>query len=121
MRLEQCAPLADLENVKLVQPAESAPAASNFAQHPDIAVNLDPHLSDFEDTAAVICCLDLVITVDTAVAHLAGGLGAPVWVAMPTVPDWRWLLQREDSPWYPSMRLFRQAEPARCRTTFFAG
>jgi tetratricopeptide (TPR) repeat protein len=62
----------------------------------------------FMDTAAVMKNLDLVITTDTAVAHLAGGLGVPVWVALPFVPDWRWLLDREDSPWYPTMRLFRQ-------------
>ena len=61
------------------------------------------------DTAAVMSNLDLVITVDTAVAHLAGALGVPVWVALPLAPDWRWLLDREDSPWYPTMRLFRQA------------
>lgn len=68
-------------------------------------------LSDFLDTAALLDSLDLVITVDTAVAHLAGAMGRPVWVLLPCVPDWRWLLGREDSPWYPGMRLFRQARP----------
>ena len=61
------------------------------------------------DTAAVMRNLDLVITSDTAVAHLAGGLGVPVWVALGYSCDWRWLDEREDSPWYPTMRLFRQA------------
>ena len=65
-------------------------------------------LRDFSDTAAVIANLDLVITVDTAVAHLAGAMGAPVWTLLPVNPDWRWLLDRTDSPWYPGMRLFRQ-------------
>jgi ADP-heptose:LPS heptosyltransferase len=71
--------------------------------------DLGSHLDDFLDTAAVMKSLDLVISVDTAIAHLAGALGIPVWVAMPFAPDWRWLLDREDSPWYPTMRLFRQA------------
>ena len=62
------------------------------------------------DTAAVMKTLDLVISSDTAVAHLAGALGVPVWVALSKVPDWRWMLEREDSPWYPTMRLFRQTE-----------
>ena len=62
------------------------------------------------ETGALLSALDLVITVDTAVAHLAGALGVPVWVALPFAPDWRWLLGREDSPWYPSMRLFRQTQ-----------
>ena len=62
----------------------------------------------FCDCAAVMQNLDLVITSDTAVAHLAGALGVPVWLALKKVPDWRWLLHRMDSPWYPSMRLFRQ-------------
>jgi tetratricopeptide (TPR) repeat protein len=63
---------------------------------------------DFMDTAAVMQNLDLVITVDSAVAHLAGALGIPVWMLIPVIPDWRWLLDRNDSPWYPTMRLFRQ-------------
>jgi hypothetical protein len=70
--------------------------------------NLAADLTDFAETAALIANLDLVIGVDTAVAHLAGSLGAPVWLLLPEVPDWRWLLERADSPWYPSMTLFRQ-------------
>lgn len=71
---------------------------------------LDPGPDAFVDTAAIMENLDLVITSDTAVAHLAGALGRPVWVALSFVPDWRWLLDRCDSPWYPTMRLFRQTE-----------
>ncbi|WP_298874870.1 tetratricopeptide repeat protein [uncultured Bradyrhizobium sp.] len=71
-------------------------------------VDLTQHLTDFSETAALISCLDLVISVDTSVAHLAGALGAPVWTLLPFNPDWRWLLNRDDSPWYQSMRLFRQ-------------
>ena len=65
-------------------------------------------LSDFSVTAEQISALDLVISVDTAVAHLAGAMGRPVWTLLKFAPDWRWLLGREDSPWYPTMRLFRQ-------------
>lgn len=70
--------------------------------------DLAPELKDFADTAAVIRNLDLVVSVDTAVAHLAGALGHPAWTPLAFVPDWRWLLDRDDCPWYPSMRLFRQ-------------
>lgn len=68
-------------------------------------------INDFEDTAALITLLDMVITVDTSVAHLAGALAKPVAVLLPFAPDWRWMLDREDSPWYPTMRLFRQEHP----------
>jgi tetratricopeptide (TPR) repeat protein len=68
------------------------------------------HLTDFGDTAALISCLDLVISVDTSVAHLSGALGKPTWILLPYTPDYRWLLDREDSPWYPTVRLFRQSE-----------
>ena len=70
-----------------------------------------PNLGDFSDTAAALATLDLLITVDTSVAHLAGALGRPVWMLLAFAPDWRWLLQREDSPWYPTLRLFRQPAP----------
>jgi tetratricopeptide (TPR) repeat protein len=70
--------------------------------------DLDRQHGAFMDTAAIMMNLDLVITSDTSVAHLAGGLGVPVWVALPFIAEWRWLLDRMDSPWYPTMRLFRQ-------------
>ena len=73
-------------------------------------VDLTAHLTDFIETAALVSCLELVITVDTSVAHLAGGLGRPTWILLPFTPDFRWLIGRNDSPWYPSVRLFRQTE-----------
>jgi ADP-heptose:LPS heptosyltransferase len=69
--------------------------------------DLSPWLTDFAETAAAVCRLDLVISVDTSVAHLAGALGRPTWLLLRYPPEWRWLLEREDSPWYPSARLFR--------------
>jgi predicted O-linked N-acetylglucosamine transferase (SPINDLY family) len=86
--------------------AEDAEALRNLSG----LARIGDHLDDFADTAAAVSLLDLVITVDSAVAHLAGALGKPVWVLLPFSPDWRWLLEREDSPWYPSARLFRQPQ-----------
>lgn len=71
----------------------------------------DAALHDFADTAALLAAMDLVITIDTSVAHLAGAMGRPTWIMIPFDPDWRWLLGRTDSPWYPSVRLFRQPSP----------
>jgi len=112
MSLDRLAALAQVSGVSFfsVQKGHAAPQAQT--PPPGLRlVNLAPELHDFADTAAVLSMVDLVITTDTSVAHLAGALGRPVWVMLQFVPDWRWLTQREDSPWYPSMRLFRQ--PAR--------
>jgi hypothetical protein len=74
----------------------------------DSVEDLGPYLSGFAETASVVDQMDLVITIDTYLAHLAGAMGKPVWVMLSYVPDWRWLLERNDSPWYSTMRLFRQ-------------
>jgi ADP-heptose:LPS heptosyltransferase len=70
-------------------------------------------ITDYEDTVAAIAALDLVVTVDTSIAHIAGAMGRPCWVLLPFTSDWRWLRERADSPWYPSLRLFRQQAPGR--------
>jgi hypothetical protein len=94
---------------------KEVPAGDRVFDNLDSGKALDFEVADFRDclhdlaeTAAVIETLDLLIAVDTSVAHLAGALGKPVWVLLPYAPDWRWMLSREDSPWYPTMRLFRQ-------------
>jgi len=74
-------------------------------------MHLGGELENFTDTAAVMASCDLVISADTAVAHLAGAMGRPLWVLMPFAPDWRWTLEGETSPWYPAARLFRQTAP----------
>ncbi len=86
-------------------------ASEQNTLHASGLCDLTAELSDFADTAALIAALDLVIAVDTSVAHLAAALGKPVWLMLPFAPDFRWLLDREDSPWYPKMRLFRQERP----------
>ena len=75
---------------------------------PASLTDLGPELNDFADTAACVANLDLVIAVDTAIVHLAGALGRPVWALLSSSPEWRWMLDRDDSPWYPTARLFRQ-------------
>lgn len=80
------------------------------ATHPAL-IDHSAALVDFSDTAALITLLDLVITIDTSVAHLAGALGKPAWILLHYNADWRWLLDRDDSPWYPTARLFRQHIP----------
>jgi ADP-heptose:LPS heptosyltransferase len=72
---------------------------------------MSPDLTDFDETAAIIANLDLVITVDTSMGHLAGAIGKPVWILLSKASDWRWLVDREDTPWYPTARLFRQPQP----------
>jgi tetratricopeptide (TPR) repeat protein len=74
-------------------------------------IDLSPHISDFLDTASLMKHMDLIISVDSAPAHLAGAIGKPIWLTIPCFPDWRWLLERDDCPWYPTMRIFRQPSP----------
>ena len=81
--------------------------AAVLAQQPQIK-HFGEQIKDFSDTAALVEQMDLVIAVDTSVAHLAGAMGKAVWILLPFNPDWRWLLKRSDSPWYPTARLFRQ-------------
>lgn len=92
---------------------QKGPPAKIVKDLPDCSslVDISNSLRDFGDTAAVIACMDLVISVDTAVAHLAGAMGKRVWTLLPYNSDWRWFLDRNDSPWYPTMQLFRQSQP----------
>jgi ADP-heptose:LPS heptosyltransferase len=75
-------------------------------------------LRDFSDTAALCACLDLVLSVDTSVAHLNAAMGRRTWLLLPAIPDWRWLLHRSDSPWYPTMTLLRQTRSGDWRDVF---
>ena len=111
--LSQFAHLANIPGVRLasLQRGPGQEQWENVAEHWPVVdlPGLGPEPSEaWVETAALVGALDLVVTVDTALAHLAGALGVPVWVALPFSPDWRWLLGRADSPWYPTMRLFRQ-------------
>ena len=108
--LDALRPILDVPHVRFYS-LQKGPAAQQLTQMPDLGqqiVDYTEELADFADTAALVANLDLVISVDTAVAHLAGALGKPVWILNRFDTCWRWMLEREDSPWYPSARLFRQ-------------
>jgi Glycosyltransferase family 9 (heptosyltransferase) len=102
--------LLELQEISFYSLQKDIPTAESdlFHTQQETIMDLSDRISDFSDTARLIDQMDLVITIDTAVAHLVGALGKPVWVMLPFASDWRWLLDREDSPWYPTMRLFRQ-------------
>lgn len=111
LSLATLAPLAEVPDIAFVSLQKGPAAAQASLPPPGMAlIDLAAELVDFSDTAALIAALDLVIAVDTSVAHLAGALGKEVWLLLPQMPDWRWMLGRADSPWYPTARLFRQPE-----------
>ncbi len=112
MTLKTLAPLGELERTALVS-LQMGPAAAQVADYYGAAplIHLGPEIADFTDTMAILECLDRVVAVDTSIVHLAGAMGRPVSVLLPFAPDWRWLRERSDSPWYPSLELFRQPVP----------
>ena len=106
-------PLSRIPGISLygLQKGEAAGQVRELCSHHDHIINLGEAFEDFSDTAAAIANLDLMISIDTSVAHLSGAMGKPTWLLLQSVSDFRWLRQREDSPWYPTMRLFRQERP----------
>jgi tetratricopeptide (TPR) repeat protein len=109
-RLADYARLAEIAGVQFYSLQKGA-AAQQVKEELFGLVDFTDEIKDFADTAGVVANLDLVITIDTSVAHLSGSMGKAVWTLLPYTADWRWLENREDSPWYPSMRLFRQSTP----------
>lgn len=105
--LDEFTPLGEAANLFLVQKDIRAGDEPLLGEGTRIRA-LGDALADFDDTAAAVACMDLVISVDTSLVHLAGALGKPVWILLPWAPDWRWLASGEASPWYPTARLFRQ-------------
>jgi len=115
--LAHFAPLASVQKISLFSLQKGEAAKQPIPEGMEM-IPLTEELEDFSDTAAAINCLDLVISTDTAVPHLAGALGKPVWLLLHFSSDWRWLLDRNDNPWYPTMRLFRQAAPGDWASVF---
>jgi len=109
--LAQFAPILELPGARFFSLQKGGAEGELVRFVSDRVVDLSPHLADFRDTAAAISRLDLVLTVDTSVAHLAAALGCETWIMVTYVPDFRWMLERDDSPWYPAVRLFRQPSP----------
>jgi hypothetical protein len=118
-RLTQFYPLGQIAGIRLMG-LQKGEAADQTQQMPAgmTFTNYGQEFEDFSDTAGMIENLDLVIAVDTAVAHLAGAMAKPVWVLLPLVPDWRWMMDRSDSPWYPTVRLYRQKTRGDWRPVF---
>ena len=115
--------LAQVEGVRLIESAKrtwNRPVAGDDGEFPvtDLESRLGEDNASFTNIGAVMMNCDLVISCDSAIAHLAGALGVVVWVGLPFVPDWRWLLRREDTGWYPTMRLFRQSRPGDWHNVF---
>jgi len=110
MKLSDFSPLAhpDIQYLAI----QKGPAAAQALTPPQgmNIVSLDQEIKDFDDTAAILCVANVLVSVDSSPVHLAGALGRPAWVMLPFFPDWRWLMGREDTPWYPTVKLFRQSE-----------
>jgi len=118
-RLTHFLPIARIPGVRLIGIQKGAAADEIKDLPPETGIsNIGSELRDFSDTAALLQALDLIVSVDTAVVHLAGIMRKPVWVLLPFIADWRWFCHREDSPWYPSLRLFRQSHQGDWESVF---
>ena len=121
-RIKQLAPLRQVQEVQFfsLQKGQGEEEAKPPPQDQPL-LDLGSKIMDFADTAAIVDQLDLIIAVDTSVVHVAGALNKPCWVLLPHyATDWRWMLDREDSPWYPSLRLFRQEQSGDWQSTIAA-
>jgi hypothetical protein len=110
MTLRSLEPVAQFATLHVVQP-DARDEDREYAKQSGGRVRLYDDIADFADSAAIVSLVDAVVTVDTALAHLAGALARPTWIFMPWAPTWRWMIDREDSPWYPTARLVRQETP----------